>query len=383
MILAELPHLKLLNISYNILKNIPATIKRFKKLEIFNAACNQLRKVSTELARLPMIQTVILSHNRILNLPENFDQIHDLEFDDQVALASFASFSFKFATEWESTLQHEAGASCFEIWLARYEQIINLPEATEYSEAFAARISMLLNAMIDNADLRILCYEYAQHVIATCHDGILFSLFEMEIKLIEEKMIGGELTDEEIRKEMERAFNFYRLQELAIIHSERQVRFRSETQEISSDEESQADALETALFFYISPANTLEMPLGGNRLRFMRYPQISNANDDDVRQAVEKIQAEKDQLGQEFLVEFVSDKDFWINYLKIRYPELIAEHTQIFMDQMNELEDRQDQLKEYHYLQQMNALVNEKNSSEKLLYRQLTKNIVLNESCND
>ena len=228
--------------------------------------------------------------------------------------------------------------------------------------------------MIDNPNLRMLCYEHAETALGTCHDGILFSLFEMELKMVEERMVAGKLSDEEIRQEMERAFNFYRLQELAILHAEQQVT----AEERSSDEDVQAEALETALFFYISPENTLEMPLGGDRLSFMRYPEHSNATDSDVRKAVEQIRSEKERLGPDFLIDFVSDKEFWMHYLESRYPAIITEHTEIFMKHMSELENQQNQMNENDYLKRINALVKEKNDFEKRLFRQLTKNIVLN-----
>lgn len=136
------------------------------------------------------------------------------------------------------------------------------------------------------------------------------------------------------------------------------------------------DALETALFFYASPANTLDMPLGGERLYFMRYPGTAQATHDDVADAVARIRREKSQLGQDVLVDFISDKEFWVSYLESRYAEIIAEHRQIFMNQMETLEKEKDHKCEYDYLTQANGIAEEKRDSEKRLYHQLTKNIV-------
>ncbi|CAF0821689.1 unnamed protein product [Rotaria sordida] len=274
--LANLANLRLLNVSNNVLKEVPDSIKEFKKLELFNAACNQLRKVSAELARLPKIETVMLAHNRILKFPENIHNIKDLDLEDQVPLASFSDFSIEFAARWEEDFQYEAGSGYLEIWVARYEEILRLPEAAKYREIFKERIGILLDTMMKNPGLRARCYYHAQNVIATCHDGILFSLFEMEIKQVEERMIALQLSDEEVRQEMERAFNFYRLQELALLHSE-----QHSYKQAATTEEVKVDTLETVLFFYTSPANTLDMPLGGERLRFMRYPTLSQATHDD------------------------------------------------------------------------------------------------------
>ncbi|CAF4397549.1 unnamed protein product [Rotaria sp. Silwood2] len=255
--------------------------------------------------------------------------------------------------------------------MARFEEILRLPKAAKYGKAFKERISVLLDAMVKSPGLRSWCYDKARDVIATCHGGILFALFEMEVKQFEEKMIALELSDEEVRQEIERIFNFHRLQELALLHSEQHSHEPAVT-----TEEAQVDALETVLFFYASPANTLDMPLGGERLHFMCYPELFQVTDDDVRKAVAQIQREKRELGQDFLINFISDKESWVNYLESRYVDIIAEHTHIFMDQMEQLEARKDKISEYDYLTQANAMAKEKNDSEQRLYRQLTKNIL-------
>ncbi|CAF1383160.1 unnamed protein product [Adineta steineri] len=318
-ILGNLTALRLLNVSNNILTEVSDTIQEFKKLELFNGACNQLHYVSEELARLPKIETVILSHNRIIKFPENIHSIEELDLEDQIPPASFGKFSSEFAARWEEIFRHESGAGYMEMWVARYEEILQQPQVVNHYETFTERIGILLDTMAKNSSLRIRCYEKAQSVIATCYDGILFSLFEMEIKQVEERIIALQLSDEEVRQEMERAFNFYRLQEIALLHSQQYAYEQATTTEIT-----EADTLETVLFFYASPENTLEMPLDGERLHYMRYPELSTATHDDVKQA-----------------------EFWINYLESRYPDIIAEHTHIFMEQMEELEEKKDTIREY------------------------------------
>ena len=369
--LVHLASLKLLNVSDNILTAISDIIKEFEKLEILNAECNQLAKVSEHLARLPKIRTVLLSHNRILEFPSNIHRIEELQLEDQCPPAVFADFSPEFAVQWVNVFQNEPGSGHLEMWLARYQEILRLAETVRYREAFRNRIGRLLDTMVNNRSLRTLCYDKARGVLETCHDGILFSLFEMEIKQVEEKMIALQLSDEEVFQEIERTFNFYRLQELALLHAERESQGAP-----PSTEDTEIDVLETVLFFYASPANTLDMPLGGERLHFMRYPDTARATHDDVAAAVARIRREKSELGQYVLVEFISDKEFWVSYLESRYTDIIAEHRQIFMNQMETLEDEKDQMSEYDYLTQANGIAEEKRESERRLYHQLTKNIV-------
>ncbi|CAF3318293.1 unnamed protein product [Rotaria socialis] len=370
--LFNLTGLKLLNFSSNVLTEVPDSFKEFQKLEFFNAECNQLRKVSKELVHLPNIKTVMLSHNRILKFPENIHNIKNLALKDQIPLASFGDFSIEFRAPWEERFQNEGGSGYFEIWLARYEEMLRLPEAEKYREAFKKRIGLLLDAMVKYPNLRTECYKKAQNVIATCHDGILFALYEMEIKNTEERMIASELSDEAVLREVERIFNFYRLQEFSLSHSQSHP---YENGTAAEDEE--ISALETALFFYISPANTLEMPLGTEKICFMLYPDMAPANHDDVAKAVAQIQREKIERGKNFLIDFVLDKEYWLNYLSNRYADFIAEHTQVFMDQMEQLEAKKDKISDYDYLIEANRIGKEKDESEQTLYHQLTKNIVV------
>ncbi|CAM4850685.1 unnamed protein product [Rotaria magnacalcarata] len=92
--------------------------------------------------------------------------------------------------------------------------------AEKYRQMFKERIGTLLSAMVNNANFRKLCFDKAINVIQTSHDGILFSLFELEVQLVEQRIMELQLSDEEVRQEVERAFNFYRLQELAILRAQ-------------------------------------------------------------------------------------------------------------------------------------------------------------------
>ena len=110
--------------------------------------------------------------------------------------------------------------------------------------------------MVNNPDFRKLCYDKARDVATTCYDGVVFSLFELEVKLVEQRIIELQVSDEEVRQEVDRAFNFYRLQELAILHAQ-----KGSYENNSTADEEIVDAQETMLFFYISPENTLEMTM--------------------------------------------------------------------------------------------------------------------------
>lgn len=188
--LMHLANLKWLNASDNILTAISDSIKEFQNLEIFNAEYNQLARVSEQLACLPKFRRVLLCHNRILEFPRNIHCIEELQLEDQCPIASFIDFSPEFAVQCADVFQHEPGSGHLEMWLARYQEILRLAEVTKYREAFRNRIGRLLDAMMNNRNLRTLCYDKARSVLTTWHDGILFSLFEMEIKQVEEKMIA-------------------------------------------------------------------------------------------------------------------------------------------------------------------------------------------------
>ncbi|UJR11316.1 hypothetical protein I4U23_015497 [Adineta vaga] len=370
-LLTQLTSLKLLDLSNNVLQEIPDSIKSFKNLKILNVTCNQLRKVSNELAHLPGIETVLVSHNRILQFPDNIHCIKSLEIDDQVPPAAIGSFSVEFAKYWEEKIQYEGGSGCFEIWIARFELLLQLPNIETYSEMLRERIVKLMESMINNLRLRQRCFVEANTFIGTCYDGILFSLFLMEIIQLEERIMALELSDEDVRKAIEQVYNFSRLQNLATLYA------RENFNELTTNEDDQiVEELETTLFFYGSPANTLDMPLDNERIRFVRDLNALKTTNDNVRKAVVQIEEEKYELGEDYLVDFVIDKEFWVNYLESRYTDIIEEHTQIFMNQLDELDTRKSEMLEYDYLVKANAIVEEKTESEQRLYYQLTRNIV-------
>ncbi|CAF5172765.1 unnamed protein product, partial [Rotaria magnacalcarata] len=290
--LTKLTSLKRLNISSSVLSEVPDFIKEFKQLEFFNVESNQLKKVSEELGRLPKLRMLMLTHNRIMKLPENRHRIKNLELEDQIPLARFGDFSPEFEVRWKENFQYEPTSGYFEIWMARFEEMLRMAAAEKYRQMFKERISTLLNAMVNNADFRKLCFDKAINVIQTSHDGILFSLFELEVQLVEQRIMELQLSDEEVRQEVERAFNFYCLQELAILRAQ-----IGSYENNATAEEEVVNAQETVLFYYISPENTLEIPLNCETPGFMYQPDTALADHHDVRKAVEEIRREKEECG--------------------------------------------------------------------------------------
>ena len=324
------------------------------------------------MGRLPKLQTLWLAHNRIVKLPQNIHHIKNLKLEDQVPLASFGEFSTEFAARWNESFQQEPGAGYLEMWMARFEEILRRLAPEKYCQIFKQRIKTLLDAMINNPDFRQLCYGKVRDVISVCYDGILFCLYELEVKMVEQRIIELQISDEEVRQEVDRAYSFYRLQELAILRAQ-----KSSYKNNATPDEEKVDALETELFFYISAENTLEMTLNHETPRFMCDPQMAFADHDDVRIAVKEIRREKEECDPDYLINFVSDKEYWITYLSRRYANFITEHTLVFVDAMEEIEAKKDKIREYDYLTQMNALLVEKNQSEQKLFYQLAKNILV------
>ncbi|CAF4816127.1 unnamed protein product, partial [Rotaria socialis] len=126
---------------------------------------NQLEKVSEELGRLSKLRTLMLAHNRIMKFPQNIHRIKNLELEDQIPLARFGDFSPEFEARWKETFQHEVASGYIEIWMARYEEMLRLPTAEKYRQMFKERMSRLLNAMVNSADFRKLCFDKATSVI--------------------------------------------------------------------------------------------------------------------------------------------------------------------------------------------------------------------------
>ncbi|CAF4191157.1 unnamed protein product, partial [Rotaria magnacalcarata] len=137
--LTKLTSLKRLNISSNVLSEVPDFIKEFKQLEFFNVESNQLKKVSEELGRLPKLRTLMLTHNRIMKFPQNLHRIKNLELEDQIPLARFGDFSPEFEVRWKENFQYEATSGYFEIWMARYEEMLRMATAEKYRQMFKER----------------------------------------------------------------------------------------------------------------------------------------------------------------------------------------------------------------------------------------------------
>ncbi|UJR19215.1 hypothetical protein I4U23_022345 [Adineta vaga] len=343
--LVTLQKLRLINISDNQLIDLGDSLQSLIKLELLNLANNSLRTVPKYLGHLECLGELVLSGN-----PLDVDQLpQSLWFIPRVTLGRyldqqehmmsipFEYFSKIFAQKWCS-FKEETNAECFKIWLYKLAAIVLAGEVLHQREYFSQRLTCLLNAMTKDSGLRQRCFSCAEEHISTCHNRILFSVFDMECKYLEEEVYQGILSKEKIYSHVEH----------------------------------EAESVETVLGFNTSPHNTLNMPIEINTI-VMSYSSVSKATEQAVKQAVKDIENEKEKNMPNILIDYIQQNPFWRHFLYTKHNDFIDRQLAVFGDRMELLEARQDEYNDDDdYLKSIYILEEQRKQTESSIYIILT-----------
>ncbi|CAF1256293.1 unnamed protein product [Rotaria magnacalcarata] len=299
--LTVMTNLKLINLSDNYLKAFPEVLESCRCLKVLNLAGNYFKWIPDYLGNLEHLTCLDLSDNPLDfdQLPQSLWQIPELKLnlqqERQYLLARFKAFSPKFAQEW-SLFEKEKGSGFFKTWFLIVSSIIWTDRMQQQRPYFSQRLKFWLNSMIKHPSLRQRYFEYTEESISTCHDRILFSMFEMECKYLEEEISQGTLSKAEIYSSIERMYHFHCLQEKALEYLNL-IHIQNGHKETTEEE-----SIETVLDFISSPHNTFSMPVDTQQI-VMFYPSVSKATEQSIQEAVKSIEDEKEKNKPKIFVD--------------------------------------------------------------------------------
>lgn len=368
-----LKNLRLLNLSYNFLTDLPDSLPPFSKLELINLANNYLRTIPEYLGHLELLGFLDLSDNPLDDdqLPQSLwfiPQVElncDLHRQEHFMPVRFEYFSETFAMRWIS-FEEETGAEFFKTWLFKLAAILLAGKIKDQRAYFSQRLTCLMDAMAERSSLRQRCFSYAEESISTCRDGILFSVFEMECKYLEDEINQGILTKAEIYSSVESMYHFHRLQEKALEYLNL-IHLQSGNPTMT-----EAEAIETVLGFISSPHNTLSMPIDKQQIS-MFYPSLSKATEQSIQEAVQCILDEKEKNMPKILINYIQEKSFWRNFLYEKHQDFIDQHLVVFYERVESLDARRSEYKDEDYLDSFRIVEEERHQMESSLYTDLTR----------
>ncbi|MNG05427.1 E3 ubiquitin-protein ligase sspH2 [compost metagenome] len=123
------------------------------------------------------------------------------------------------------------------------------------------------------------------------------------------------------------------------------------------------DEIEVSLAYRSGLARQLGLPGQPSTMQFQAIARVSDAQLADAAQAVREAE------DSDALASYVSQRDFWLEYLRREYAERFTAVEQPFWDRLGELSEEN----EGAYLEQANQLASEREQALKTLALDLTR----------
>ncbi|CAF3436514.1 unnamed protein product, partial [Rotaria socialis] len=366
----RIPQLEIISLSDNCLKAFPKVLASCRCLEVLNLAGNYFKWIPDYLGNLEHLTRLDISDNPLDcdQLPQSLWEIPKLKLNLQqekhYVPARFKAFSPEFAQKW-SLFEKENGSGFFKTWFLIVSSILWTDRMQQQRPYFSQRLKFWLNSMIKHRRLRQRYFECTEESISTCHDRILFSMFEMECKYLEEEISQGTLSKAEIYSSIERMYHFHCLQEKALQYLNL-IHIQNGHKETTEEE-----SIETVLDFISSSHNTFSMPVDTQQI-VMFYPSVSKATEQSIQEAVKSIEDEKEKNKPKILIDYIQEKPFWRIFLYPKNKDFIDHQLAVFDQRMELLDARRNECNDDEYINSVNNITEERRRTESAIYIMLT-----------
>lgn len=257
------------------------------------------------------------------------------------------------AEQWDA-LRVEAGSDDL------FELLAELTESSDYQlqrSDLVRRVWSMLEAAHANGALRRELFALAG-VPRTCVDSVASCFSALEVRLYVAQGLQGRAPAEGQATRLHVARRLFRLEQVERMAREDILTRREEGREV--------DEIEVSLAYRTGLATRLELPGQPQTMQFRLLANVTETMLEDAAQAVEQAEASM------ALARFISQRDFWVEYLQQHHAELFASTEQPFWAQLEALGDGEG-LPEGEYLRRANALSRDRQAAIGALALRLTE----------
>lgn len=258
------------------------------------------------------------------------------------------------AARWDA-LQGERGQAPF------FQLLGELIESSDFRLArsdLSRRVWSMIDAANNSALIREELFERAADP-RTCVDSVAhcFSQLEVRVRVLQATYAGAPLATRDERLQL--AQRLFRLDQVeAFARNEFMVR---QAREPSLDE------VEVNLAFRTGLAGSLNL-IG--QPRTMQFTAIAGVTQSDLNRAYRAVLAAE---ASEERVRYISQRDYWIAYLRERYPERFAQISEQFDKQLDALDEGKEALGSGTYVQRCEQLRRDTERAFDVLCERLTQ----------
>jgi len=237
-----------------------------------------------------------------------------------------------------------------------------LQELTETSDYRLARVDLgrrvweVIEAAVANSALREELFDLAGSE-RTCVDSVISCFSTLEVRTFVTRALRSSTPEQAEPARLNLARQLFRLHQVELIARD------TINQRLASNVP--VDEVEVSLAYRTGLAGELELP---GQPRTMQFGTLAGVTQEQLQVAAHDVRSREAGDG---LAEFISERDFWVTYLREAYAERFTTVEQPFWDQLEALEESSQP--EGERLLAMNVLTVERDKALKALALRLTR----------
>ncbi|WP_168198486.1 NEL-type E3 ubiquitin ligase domain-containing protein [Pseudomonas sp. DG56-2] len=388
-VLANLPLLRTLNLNRNSLGEATLHFHRPLRLtELYLSNC-ELRSVPQGLTRSPFLEHVDLRNNQIVDVPEELLQapramrqslilrgnalpdaiLERLNAPDPIVVSPEAARRDVSREQWIDDLDPQARQQRADTWDSLraepgsdslFQLISELEGTSDYRDERAdlvRRVWEVLDIARHDTELRLELFNLAASP-RTCVDSVASTFSALEVRVFVARALQRSTHDQAGAARLGVARRLFRLNRVEQIARADMSARRAAGRGV--------DEVEISLAYRSGLARRLDLP---GQPRTMQFDLIAGVT---ATQLADAAQAVLDAEATDALARYVSQQDFWVEYLRREHTERFNEVEQPFWDRLEALSDEQD-MAEGTYLEQSNQLASERTTALEALAMELTR----------
>ena len=238
-----------------------------------------------------------------------------------------------------------------------FQLISELSGTSDFRQAredLGRRVWEVLDAALENTELRQELFNLAASP-RTCVDSVASCFSALEVRVFVARALQRSVPEQVRTARLDMARRLFRLDQVEQIA-------RADIQSRRAAGRG-VDEIEVSLAYRSGLAHQLGLPGQPSTMQFQAIARVSDAQLADAAQAV------RDAEDSDVLAAYVSQQDFWLEYLRYEYAERFTAVEQPFWDRLGELSEEN----EGAYLEQANQLASEREQALKTLALDLTR----------
>lgn len=252
-------------------------------------------------------------------------------------------------------LQAEPGSAQF------MQMMAELTRTSEYRQARAAlaeRVWGLIEQAHDDAVLRDELFTLAANP-RTCVDSVLSCYSVLEVRGMVAKALQDATGAQAEAARLQLARRLFRLDRVERIARDAMASARAQGREV--------DEIEVSLAYRTGLADELDLP---GQPRTMQFGAIAGVTRAQLDAAAATVHSEEAGEG---LAEYISQRDFWVQYLEAQHTEAFTAAEQASWDGLEKLDDEREKLDDKQYVTRANQLAVDRNKARQDLILRLTR----------